>query len=151
MKATFDKNAEKFVTLMVDKIENLASDWSQPWFNKSKVIRNFIPQNLSGRAYAGGNAFLLFFLCEQNNYQTPIFLTFNQAREKGIAILKGSTSFPVYYTLFCAYHLKTNEKISFDEYKGLTEEEKKEFRLVAHNQYYLVFNLDQTNFAEKFP
>lgn len=151
MKVTFDKNAEKFVNLMVEKIENLTLDWSKPWFNKVNVRRNFIPQNLSGRAYAGGNAFLLSFLCEENNYQTPVFLTFKQAKEKGINVLKGSTSFPVYYTLFCAYHLTKNEKISLEEYKELAEEEKKQYRLVSYNQYYLVFNLDQTNFSEKYP
>lgn len=50
------------------------------------------------------------FLCEKYNYQTPVFLTFNQARNEGINVLKGAVAFPVYYTLFCAYHRQTNEK-----------------------------------------
>lgn len=151
MKTDFDKNAEKFVTLMVEKIEKLSSNWQKPWFSKTNSKQNFLPQNLTGRIYSGGNAFLLFFLCEKYNYQTPIFLTFNQAKNEGINVLKGSSSFPVYYTLFCAYHRQTNDKISFDEYKKLSEEKQKEYRLAAYTQYYSVFNLDQTNFAEKFP
>ena len=31
MKSTFDKNAEKFVNLMVEKIESLSMNWQKPW------------------------------------------------------------------------------------------------------------------------
>ena len=151
MKSTFDKNAEKFVNLMVEKIESLSMNWQKPWFSKVNSKQNFLPQNLTGRTYSGGNAFLLYFLCEKYNYQTPVFLTFNQARNEGINVLKGAAAFPVYYTLFCAYHRQTNEKISYDEYKKLSEEEQKEYRLAAYTKYFQVFNLDQTNFAEKYP
>ena len=113
MKSTFDKNAEKFVNLMVEKIESLSMNWQKPWFSKVNSKQNFLPQNLTGRTYSGGNAFLLYFLCEKYNYQTPVFLTFNQARNEGINVLKGAAAFPVYYTLFCAYHRQTNEKISY--------------------------------------
>ena len=34
MKSTFDKNAEKFVNLMVEKIESLSMNWQKPWFSK---------------------------------------------------------------------------------------------------------------------
>ena len=128
MKSTFDKNAEKFVNLMVEKIESLSMNWQKPWFSKVNSKQNFLPQNLTGRTYSGGNAFLLYFLCEKYNYQTPVFLTFNQARNEGINVLKGAVAFPVYYTLFCAYHRQTNEKISYDEYNKLSEEEQEEIK-----------------------
>lgn len=73
MKSTFDKNAEKFVNLMVEKIESLSMNWQKPWFSKVNSKQNFLPQNLTGRTYSGGNAFLLYFLCEKYNYQTPVF------------------------------------------------------------------------------
>ena len=65
MKSTFDKNAEKFVNLMVEKIESLSMNWQKPWFSKVNSKQNFLPQNLTGRTYSGGNAFLLYFLCEK--------------------------------------------------------------------------------------
>ena len=37
-------------------------------------------------------------------------------------------------TLFCAYHRQTNEKISYDEYNKLSEEEQKEYRLAAYTK-----------------
>lgn len=153
MKNSFDKNAEKFANLMVEKIESLSSNWSKPWFSKVGGNKgNYLPQNLvTGRTYSGGNAFLLFFLVEKFNYQTPIFLTFKQAKDIGICVLKGSESFPVYYTMYCAYNKETGEKITIEAYKDLTEEEQKIYRVVGNTKYYLVFNLDQTNYSEIFP
>ena len=152
MKSTFDKNAEKFVNLMVEKIESLSMNWQKPWFSKVNSKQNFLPQNLTGRTYSGGNAFLLYFLCEKYNYQTPVFLTFNQARNEGINVLKGAVAFPVYYTLFCAYHRQTNEKISI--MMNITNYQKKNKKntvqqLIQNISKFLIQN--QTNFAEKYP
>lgn len=65
MKSTFDKNAEKFVNLMVEKIESLSMNWQKPWFSKVNSKQNFLPQNLTGRTYSGGNAFYFIF-CVKN-------------------------------------------------------------------------------------
>lgn len=100
MKTKLDKNAEKFVSLMVEKIESISTNWEKPWFSNIASKQNFIPQNLSGRLYSGGNLFMLLMLCEEHNYQTPVFLTFNQAKNENISILKGAVSFPVYHTSF---------------------------------------------------
>jgi len=151
MKNSFDKVAEQFANLMISKIETISSDWRKPWFPKFSNAQNCLPQNLSGRVYAGGNAFLLLLISEERNYQTPVFLTFNQAKNENISILKGSKSFPVYYTMFCAYNRETGEKITLDEFKALSKEEQKNYRLVGNNKFYSVFNLDQTNFSEKYP
>jgi len=148
---SFDKVAEKFANLMISKMETISSNWQKPWFPKFSNSHNFLPQNLTGRVYQGGNAFLLLLLCEGLNYRTPVFLTFNQAKNQNILILKGSISFPVYYTMFYAYNRKTGEKISFEEFKMLSKEEQREYCLVGINKSYSVFNLDQTNFAEKYP
>jgi antirestriction protein ArdC len=148
---TFDKVAEHFANVMIAKIETISTNWQKPWFPKFSNSQNCLPQNLSGRTYAGGNVFLLLMLCEELNYQTPVFLTFNQAKNENVSILKGSKSFPVYYTMFCAYHRETGEKITLDEFKALSKDEQKKYRLVGINKSYSVFNLDQTNFAERHP
>ncbi|MFQ9248616.1 MAG: ArdC family protein [Clostridium paraputrificum] len=68
------KNAEKFETLMAEKIEKVClHELAKPGSLKSILKQNFLPQNLTGRTYSGGNAFLLYFLCEKYNYQTPVF------------------------------------------------------------------------------
>ena len=119
--------------------------------NHAANTRNFFPQNLTGRRYTGGNAFLLLFLCEKFQYQTPVFMTFNQAKEAGISVLKGSKSFPVYYFLFYVYHKETRKKITFEEYKALSREQQQEYNVIPTYKYYSVFNLDQTNFSDVRP
>lgn len=74
---------------MIEKIQQVEDNWQKPWITIAANTRNFFPQNLTGRRYAGGNAFLLLFLCEKFQYQTPVFMTFNQANEAGISVLKG--------------------------------------------------------------
>ena len=77
---------------MIEKIQQVEDNWQKPWITIAANTRNFFPQNLTGRRYAGGNAFLLLFLCEKFQYQTPVFMTFNQANEAGISVLKGKYS-----------------------------------------------------------
>lgn len=117
MKSTFDKNAEKFVNLMVEKIESLSMNWQKPWFSKVNSKQNFLPQNLTGRTYSGGNAFLLYFLCEKYNYQTPVFLTFNQARNEGINVLKGAVAFIHYFVLIIVRQMKKFHMMNITNYQ----------------------------------
>jgi len=148
---TTDKIAEKLVSLMIQKIETISSNWKKPWFSPGMNIQNFIPRNLSGRSYSGGNIFMLLFLCEEMGYKTPVFLTFKQAKEQNITILKGQSSFPVYFISFCAYDKSINKRISIEDYNGLSEAAKESYRVFANTKYYPVFNLDQTNFSEIYP
>lgn len=78
-------------------------------------------------------------------------MTFNQAKEAGISVLKGSKSFPVYYFLFYVYHKETRKKITFEEYKALSREQQQEYNVIPTYKYYSVFNLDQTNFSDVRP
>lgn len=137
----FDKAAQQFANLMIEKIQQVEDNWQKPWITIAANTRNFFPQNLTGRRYAGGNAFLLLFLCEKFQYQTPVFMTFNQAKEAGISVLKGSKSFPVYYFLFYVYHKETRKKITFEEYKALSREQQQEYNVIPTYKYYSVFNL----------
>ncbi len=147
----FDKAAQQFANLMIEKIQQVEDNWQKPWITIAANTRNFFPQNLTGCRYAGGNAFLLLFLCEKFQYQTPVFMTFNQAKEAGISVLKGSKSFPVYYFLFYVYHKETRKKITFEEYKALSREQQQEYNVIPTYKYYSVFNLDQTNFSDVRP
>lgn len=126
----FDKVAKQFTDLVIEKMKSISSDWRKPWFVGAKNGNAFVPQNLNGRNYCGGNAILLLFLCEKYSFQTPVFLTFNQARQEGIAVLKGSKSFPIYYTFFLVFDRETNEKISLEEYKKLSEEEQEKYKVI---------------------
>lgn len=148
---SFDKAAQQFANLMIEKIQQISADWRKPWISAVNNTRNFYPVNLTGRRYAGGNAFLLLIVCEKYEYQTPVFLTFNQAKEAGISVLKGAKAFPVYYFLLSVYHKETGRKITIDEYRELAKEEQDEYKVIPTYKYFNVFNLDQTNFSDIKP
>lgn len=144
---SFDKVAEQFANLVVEKMQQIKEDWHKPWISSTSSI----PRNITGRMYAGANLFFLLWHCEKNAYKTPVFLTFNQAKERNISILRGVKAFPVYYFLFAVYHKKTGEKITLEMYKELPKEEQKNYNVIPTYKYYSVFNLDQTNFQEVMP
>lgn len=150
MKPQIDKNLAKFADLMIEKIESFSGKWQKPWFAVANKP-NFLPQNISGRSYSGGNSCLLLFLCEKEEFKTPVFLTFKQAKEEGLTVRKGSVSFPIYYAIYSAYHKTTKKRISLDQYNLLPEHEKKEYQIFSSVRYFWVFNLDQTNFSEVHP
>lgn len=144
---TKEKALKQFAELVIEKLEKVSSDWKQPWFNRKTCC---FPQNLDGREYSGSNNFLLTFLTDKKGYQLPVYMTYMQAQEKGISVMKGEKSFPVVYWNFIVKD-KDNNKIPYEEYKQLTEEEQKEYTVTPYLKTYPVFNVEQTNIKEVFP
>ena len=146
----FDSTLQEFTELIVTKIESLEKEWSKPWINTGKN-GNFIPQNISGRFYSHGNAFLLSLLCDLRQYETPVFLTFLQAKDLNLKIRKGARSFPVYYVCRFITHKEKRNRITEKEYNELTTEQKKAYSVTCGLKSYRVFNLDQTDYKEVYP
>lgn len=142
-----DKTLQKFADLMIKKIKEVSDDWQKPWFS---TTGHGLPQNIDGRIYNGMNSFMLYLHCDERKYKTPVFMTFVQAKEKGVSILKGEKSFPVLYWNFS---VKDNygHKITLDEYKALSKEEQQDYNVTPYTKSYMVFNADQTNFSVIHP
>lgn len=145
-----EKQAPKFVELISKRLLTISEDWEQPFFSIPSNS-NFMPQNIRGTKYKASNAFFLFLLCEEMNYQTPVFLTFNQAKDLNVSINKGSKSFPVKYKSFTIMHRETKEKITINLYRRLTEAEQKEYMIFSMLKYYNVFNIENTNYPTEHP
>lgn len=139
---------EKFTELMISKLKEVNSnDWQKPWFSPTFIG---YPQNLSGRTYHNINKFLLYAICDENKYRTPVFMTFNQIKKEGLSV-KGQHSFPIiYYDIFIK-NKTTGKSIDKDFYNNLSNDEKVNYKVIPILKYYNVFNLDQTDFAEKYP
>ena len=146
-------------TLMIEKIESINEDWRKPWFTEGALQW---PRNLSGREYNGMNAFMLMLHCEKEGYKIPRFCTFdcvqrmNKPGKDGqelprVSVLRGEKSFPVMLTTFTCIHKETKEKIKYDDYKNLSEDEKKEYNVYPRMQVFRVFNVQQTNLREARP
>lgn len=140
---------ERFAELMIGKIKEVEiSDWKKPWFTGTATG---VPQNLGGRPYSNQNKWLLYALMDMCGYRTPVFLTFNQAKQEGLMIAKGSKAFPVVFYDMYVKHRDTGERIDYARYKLLPLEEQARYKVVPIQKSYPVFNLDQTDYAEKYP
>lgn len=105
---------------------------------------------------------LLLLHCEKEGYKIPRFCTFdcvqrlNKPGKDGeelprVSVLRGEKSFPVMLTTFTCIHKETREKIKYDDYKKLSDEEKNQYNVYPKMQVFRVFNVAQTNLQEARP
>lgn len=165
-----DRALELFGELMVDKIRNIQQDWKKPWFTPQSAQ---LPRNLSGRQYNGFNSIVLMMQQEKHGWQTSRYATFDrisamnyQKNKEGanihavdkdgnklplVSVNKGEKSTPVMLTTFTCVNPETKERVKYDDYKQMTEEERAKYNVYPKLQVYNVFNLDQTNLKEARP
>ena len=156
------KALDLFSEMMIAKIESLSSKdgWKKPWFTEGALQW---PKNLNGREYNGMNAFLLLLHCEKEGYKIPRFCTFDRiqqfnkpgSRDKEakprVSVLKGEHSFPVMLTTFTVVDKETKERIKWEDYKQLSQEQREKYNVYPKLQTYHVFNVAQTNLKEVRP
>ena len=134
---------------MIKRITEVDKDWAKPWLTVKR--KEYLPRNITGRFYSGGNTLMLLIYSMYYDYRTPVFLTFLQANNLGIRIDKGAQSFPVYHIAYMYYNPLIQERISIEKYEALTDAEKQGYYMIMTPKCYDVFNLDQTNYNEKYP
>lgn len=157
-----DKALDVFADMMIEKIQSISNDWKKPWFTEGAMQW---PKNLSGREYNGMNALMLLMQCEKKGYQIPRFCTFDCVQrlndkaaleENGeplprVSVQKGEKSFPVFITTFTCVDKDTKERIPYDDYKRMSDEERKQYNVYPKMKVYNVFNVAQTNLQEARP
>lgn len=166
-----DRALDKFAELMIEKLETIQDDWKKPWFTQG--VTTSLPKNLSGREYNGMNSLMLMMQAEKNGYELPVWATFDRVTglnftidKKGgrtdardsqgnplprVAVNKGEKSFPVFITTFTCVNAETREKINYEDYKRMSEEERAKYNVYPKLQVYNVFNVSQTNIKEARP
>ena len=147
-KNLIEKIAPQLTELMIKKMETLTEEWRKPWIAD---LAHGLPRNLRGTPYRGGNTLMLLFLTEIAGYRTPLFMTFKQAKEEGLNILKGSGSFPVFFWKLYIRHKETRKKIELAEYYRLPQEQRRQCDALPVMRYYPVFNIDQTDMPKRQP
>ncbi len=147
-KNLIEKIAPQLTELMIKKMETLTEEWRKPWIAD---LAHGLPRNLRGTPYRGGNILMLLFLSEIAGYSTPLFMTFKQAKEEGLNILKGSGSFPVFFWKLYIRHKETRKKIELADYYRLPQEQRRQYDVLPVMRYYPVFNIDQTDMSERQP
>ncbi len=168
-KSSEDRALDRFTDMLIEKIQTLQGDWKKPWFSENSTQW---PKNLSGREYNGMNSLLLMMHAEKEGYKLPVWATFDRiaglnytqgkegrtpAVDKDgeklpvVSINKGEKSFPVFITVFTVVDPETKEKIKYDDYKRMSEEERAKYKVYPKLQVYNVFNIAQTNLQEARP
>lgn len=112
---------------IIEQLEAGEIAWKKPWNAKTQAPRNLI----SGKLYSGINTFLLV----SARYQSPFWLTFKQATEKGGTVRKGEKGWPVVFW-------KIDKK---------QDEETGEEKTVPILRYYTVFNVSQIDGLQDVP
>ncbi|MGO3169145.1 zincin-like metallopeptidase domain-containing protein [Senegalia sp. (in: firmicutes)] len=103
----------------IEKREN--SSWAKSWeFIESQNA-------FTGHKYSGLNALYLALLSMTRKFEDPRFATFNQARQNGYHIQKGSRGIPIQFFTFINRETKKpwNEKEFQEKTKNMTPEEKR--------------------------
>lgn len=111
-------------------------NWKQGWATTGE-LRNAV----SNRHYRGLNEFYLKLISMVNGYKDPRWMTFNQIRDEGYHLEKGSKGTKVEY--WFPFDTIKKKGVSFEEKERLIKEgerKKEDFSLVA--KYYTVFNGD---------
>ena len=141
---------DRFAEMMIARMEQMkASDWKKGWIGGTSGFAG-LPQNVGGRNYSGSNSFFLQLQTAAQGYQLPVYLTFKQAHNLKAHVLKGEKAFPVVYWDVLVKD-KNGHKVSSEEYKAMSKEEKKGMDVIPFFKAFPVYNIDQTNLAEVQP
>ncbi|MCK4717771.1 MAG: DUF1738 domain-containing protein, partial [Thermoplasmata archaeon] len=123
-----NKTYEVITDQIIGLLEKGTVPWRKPWTGGG------LPRNINGRPYRGVNVFVLY----GQEYSSPCWLTFNQAKKLGGNIKKGEKGIPVVFW-------KILKRLT-DEVDEITGEPV--VKQVPFLRYYTVFNLDQTDGIE---
>ena len=112
---------------IISKLEQGEIPWKKSWNAQTQAPRNLT----SGKLYSGINVFLLL----SARYQSPYWLTFKQAQERGGVVRKGEKGCPI------VFWSKTEKE----------DQETGEVKEVGFLRYYTVFNVAQIDGLKDVP
>ncbi|WP_257885626.1 zincin-like metallopeptidase domain-containing protein [Prevotella melaninogenica] len=140
-------NLQKFAEMMRNIITKAKSkNWKQGWLGVKGTILG-LPQNISGRTYSGGNSFFLMADTSEKGYNTPVYMTFKQAKDRNLHVNAGEKSVPIFKWGLSIKDEK-GKTVSEEDYNAMTKEERDKFSVRPYPKVYHVFNIDQTNLSE---
>ena len=140
--------AERHVSLLVDALEKAKGNGGV-WLNPEGHSRaKMYPNNVNVSPF---NALVMNLHTDANGYKTPLYLTFNTAKDNDLSIMKGQKGVPFIWYNWDTFEKNDNpeDKISRDTYKALPESVRENYHAVQKREVRTVFNLDQSTFPHK--
>lgn len=140
-------NLQKFAEMMYNIITKAKSkNWKQGWLGVKGTILG-LPQNITGRTYSGGNSFFLMADTSEKGYNTPVYMTFKQAKDRNLHVNAGEKSVPIFKWGLSIKDEK-GKTVSEEDYNAMSKEERDKYSVRPYPKVYHVFNIDQTNLSE---
>ena len=140
-------NLQKFAEMMYNIITKAKSNnWRQGWLGVKGTILG-LPQNISGRTYSGGNSFFLMADTSEKGYNTPVYMTFKQAKDRNLHVNAGEKSVPI-FKWGLSIKDENGKTVSEEDYDAMTKGERDKLSVRPYPKVYHVFNIDQTNLSE---
>ena len=140
-------NLQKFAEMMSNIIIKAKSkNWKQGWLGVKGTILG-LPQNITGRTYSGGNSFFLMADTSEKGYNTPVYMTFKQAKDRNLHVNAGEKSVPIFKWGLSIKDEK-GKTVSEEDYNAMSKEERDKYSVRPYPKVYHVFNIDQTNLSE---
>jgi antirestriction protein ArdC len=133
MKAPTKTNKKTQIEELIERMETTGTlPWVKTWKCKANNGTTMPVNHISNKGYRGGNRWSLVLQQLVNGYSSNRWLTFNQARELGLMVTKGSKGTMItHYTTYIKEMEDGDDKV----------EHRKSLRT------FTVFNLDQTNYV----
>jgi antirestriction protein ArdC len=89
---------QRVTNLIVEQLERGVRPWLQPWNATHAAGRVSRPLRHNGECYNGINIITLWMECEARGFNSPYWLTFQQAKKLGGFVRKGEHGSAVVYT-----------------------------------------------------
>lgn len=143
-----EKVLTQFANMIIERMQQMkAENWRKGWVGRTYGTT---PMNIEHKNYHGGNVFWLMMHCAMNSYTMPVYCTLRQANSLGARIKKGEKSMPV---IFWDFDIRdaNGRRITMDDYKKMSNMMKDKCTCRPFLKSYQVFNVDQTDLAEKCP
>ena len=121
------------------------------WLNASgKTAPRFYPK---GPEVSPFNALMLGMHADRSGYKTARYLSFNEAKKYGEAVLQGEKGVPFHWYKWEQYVNRNDPKdtMTREDYLRLDKEERKQYKGVRNREIRILFNVDQTTMPLSSP
>ena len=121
------------------------------WLNASgKTAPRFYPKGPEVNPF---NALMLGMHADRSGYKTARYLSFNEAKKYGEAVLHGEKGVPFHWYKWEQYVNRNDPKdtMTREDYLRLDKEERKQYKGVRNREIRILFNVDQTTLPDANP
>ena len=134
--------------IFVESFDRITGESSDPWLRPCGPQQNF-----GGTVYSGSNRLVLGLLSSLRGYDLPVWVTFGQAHSKGFHVRKGERSAPVVFYDRWIREKATGRRtdLTEEQWRLLPSAERDLYERACVLKWHSVFNICQTDFAERFP